>query len=168
MASDAVKKFATLRNLILVLAVIQLCWLVWFFYTGKGGAQELVAYLMSVALALQILFMYEENYLYPALPPALNHLIVAIYLGMIPELPVAMLACARIGAAHSVVFGGFSAESLRDRINDAGARVLITADGGYRRGAIVLVDHEMHTTRSCGQYCACDGAGRHRHASIRL
>ena len=55
---------------------------------------------------------------------------VAIYLGMIPELPVAMLACARIGAAHSVVFGGFSAESLRDRINDAGAKVLITADGG--------------------------------------
>jgi acetyl-CoA synthetase len=62
---------------------------------------------------------------------------VAIYLGMIPELPVAMLACARIGAAHSVVFGGFSAEALKDRINDAQARVLITADGGYRRGAVV-------------------------------
>ncbi len=62
---------------------------------------------------------------------------VAIYLGMIPELPVAMLACARIGAAHSVVFGGFSSESLRDRINDAEATVLITADGGYRRGAVV-------------------------------
>ena len=59
---------------------------------------------------------------------------VAIYLGMIPELPVAMLACARIGAVHSVVFGGFSSESLRDRINDAGAKVLITADGGWRRG----------------------------------
>jgi acetyl-CoA synthetase len=62
---------------------------------------------------------------------------VAIYLGMIPELPVAMLACARIGAAHSVVFGGFSSESLKDRINDAQAKVLITADGGYRRGQIV-------------------------------
>ena len=62
---------------------------------------------------------------------------VAIYLGMIPELPVAMLACARIGAPHSVVFGGFSAESLRDRINDAQAKVLITQDGGYRRGAEV-------------------------------
>jgi acetyl-CoA synthetase len=62
---------------------------------------------------------------------------VAIYLGMVPELPVAMLACARIGAAHSVVFGGFSAESLRDRINDAEAKVLITADGAYRRGAVV-------------------------------
>src|SRR5690606_6012075 len=60
---------------------------------------------------------------------------VNIYLPMIPELPVAMLACARIGAVHSVVFGGFSAESLADRINDAEARVLVTADGGFRRGA---------------------------------
>ncbi len=62
---------------------------------------------------------------------------VAIYLGMIPELPVAMLACARIGAIHSVVFGGFSADSLRDRIVDAQAKVLITQDGGYRRGTVV-------------------------------
>ncbi|MDR7555911.1 MAG: acetate--CoA ligase [Armatimonadota bacterium] len=62
---------------------------------------------------------------------------VAIYLPMIPELPIAMLACARIGAAHTVVFGGFSAEALRDRINDAQAKVVITADGGYRRGQIV-------------------------------
>jgi acetyl-CoA synthetase len=62
---------------------------------------------------------------------------VAIYLPMIPEAAIAMLACARIGAVHSVVFGGFSAESLRDRINDAKAVVLITADGGYRRGQVV-------------------------------
>ncbi len=62
---------------------------------------------------------------------------VAIYLPMIPELPAAMLACARIGAVHSVVFGGFSAESLRDRINDSECKVLITADGGYRRGGVV-------------------------------
>jgi len=62
---------------------------------------------------------------------------VAIYLGMIPELPVAMLACARIGAAHSVVFGGFSAEALKDRINDAQAKILITADGAHRRGQVV-------------------------------
>jgi acetyl-CoA synthetase len=62
---------------------------------------------------------------------------VAIYLGMIPELPIAMLACARLGAAHSVVFGGFAATALRDRINDAEAKVLITADGGYRRGQVV-------------------------------
>jgi acetyl-CoA synthetase len=62
---------------------------------------------------------------------------VAIYLPMIPEAAIAMLACARIGAVHSVVFGGFSAEALRDRINDAEATVLITADGGYRRGQIL-------------------------------
>ena len=62
---------------------------------------------------------------------------VAIYLPMIPEAAIAMLACARIGAVHSVVFGGFSAESLRDRINDAEAVCLITADGGYRRGQVV-------------------------------
>ncbi|MFN8646925.1 MAG: acetate--CoA ligase [Gemmatimonadales bacterium] len=62
---------------------------------------------------------------------------VAIYLPMIPEAAIAMLACARIGAVHSVVFGGFSAESLRDRINDAQAVCLITADGGYRRGAVL-------------------------------
>ena len=59
---------------------------------------------------------------------------VCIYMPMIPELPVAMLACARIGAPHSIVFGGFSADSLSDRIDDASAKVLITADGGYRRG----------------------------------
>ena len=59
---------------------------------------------------------------------------VAIYLPMIPEAAFAMLACARIGAPHSVVFGGFSPDSLADRINDAEARVLITADGGHRRG----------------------------------
>ena len=62
---------------------------------------------------------------------------VNIYLGMVPELPMALLACARVGAAHSVVFGGFSAESLRDRINDAGAKVLITGDGAWRRGGVV-------------------------------
>lgn len=62
---------------------------------------------------------------------------VSIYLPMIPELPIAMLACARIGAIHSVVFGGFSSEALRDRINDCGSKVLITADGYYRSGRIV-------------------------------
>jgi acetyl-CoA synthetase len=62
---------------------------------------------------------------------------VAIYMPMIPELPVAMLACARIGATHSVIFGGFSAEALKDRINDAQAKAVITADGGFRRGAVV-------------------------------
>jgi acetyl-CoA synthetase len=62
---------------------------------------------------------------------------IAIYLPMIPEAAIAMLACARIGAVHSVVFGGFSSESLRDRINDQQAVCLITADGGYRRGQVL-------------------------------
>jgi len=62
---------------------------------------------------------------------------IAIYMGMVPELAIAMLACAKIGAAHSVVFGGFSAEALRERINDAKAKVLITADGAWRRGTVV-------------------------------
>ena len=62
---------------------------------------------------------------------------VTIYMPMVPELPIALLACARIGAPHSVVFGGFSSESLRDRINDAQSKLVITADGSYRRGQIV-------------------------------
>ena len=62
---------------------------------------------------------------------------VALYLPLVPELAIAMLACARIGAVHNVVFGGFSAESLRDRINDAQAVLLVTADAGYRRGNLV-------------------------------
>ncbi|MEO7573383.1 MAG: acetate--CoA ligase, partial [Acidimicrobiales bacterium] len=64
---------------------------------------------------------------------------VCIYMPMVPELPVAMLACARIGAPHSVVFGGFSPDSLIDRINDAECKVVVTADGGYRRGAPSLL-----------------------------
>ncbi|HCW44787.1 MAG TPA: acetate--CoA ligase [Planctomycetes bacterium] len=62
---------------------------------------------------------------------------VAIYMGMVPEITVAMLACARIGAAHSVVFGGFSAESLRDRLDDASCKAVITQDGSWRRGKVV-------------------------------
>jgi len=60
-----------------------------------------------------------------------------IYMGMVPELAIAMLACARLGITHNVVFGGFSAEALRDRINDSKSKVLITADGAYRRGSVV-------------------------------
>ena len=63
--------------------------------------------------------------------------IVTIYMPMVPELAIAMLACARIGAAHSVVFGGFSATAIADRVHDASSKVIITADGGYRRGSIV-------------------------------
>ena len=77
---------------------------------------------------------------------------VALYMPLVPELAIAMLACARVGAPHSIVFGGFSAESLRDRINDAQCKVLITADGGYRRGSVVplkkLADEALEGTPS--------------------
>ena len=62
---------------------------------------------------------------------------VAIYMPMVPEATVAMLACARIGATHTVIFGGFSADSIRDRVNDCGCKAVITADGGYRRGSVL-------------------------------
>jgi len=62
---------------------------------------------------------------------------VAIYMPMVPELAIAMLACTRIGAVHSIIFGGFSADSIRDRVNDAKAKLMITADGGWRRGQII-------------------------------
>ncbi|MBS3773364.1 MAG: acetate--CoA ligase [Candidatus Thermoplasmatota archaeon] len=69
--------------------------------------------------------------------------VVSLYLPMIPELPIAMLACARIGAPHSVVFAGFSADSLRERVKDAGATVVVTCDGYFRRGK--LLDHKSKT-----------------------
>ena len=76
---------------------------------------------------------------------------VLIYLPLIPEALIAMLGCARIGAVHSVVFGGFSSESIRDRIADSGATVVVTADGGYRRGQIVTlkqnVDHALEGSK---------------------
>ena len=68
---------------------------------------------------------------------------VIIYMPMVPELVFAVLACARIGATHSVIFGGFSAEAIRDRINDAGAIAVLTADGGYRRGKVVPLKHNV-------------------------
>jgi acetyl-CoA synthetase len=77
---------------------------------------------------------------------------VAIYMPLVPEAAIAMLACARIGAVHSVIFGGFSAESVRDRVNDAEAKVLITADAGYRRGQVLplkrMADAAMADTPS--------------------
>ncbi|TMK52876.1 MAG: acetyl-coenzyme A synthetase [Actinobacteria bacterium] len=75
---------------------------------------------------------------------------IAIYMPMIPELPIAMLACARIGAAHSVVFGGFSSDALSGRIQDAGARLVVTADGGWRRGGKVpLKQNADEAVASC-------------------
>ncbi len=93
---------------------------------------------------------------------------VSLYLPLIPELAIAMLACARIGAVHSVVFGGFSAESLRDRINDSQCKLLMTADCGYRRGQIVplkqvadeavegtpSIEHVIVVRRSAGAHAA--------------
>ena len=73
---------------------------------------------------------------------------VTIYLPMVPELPIAMLACARIGAIHTVIFSGFSVESIRDRIDDSKSKIVVTADGGYRRGKIVklkeVIDEAIH------------------------
>jgi acetyl-CoA synthetase len=75
---------------------------------------------------------------------------VALYMPLIPELAIAMLACARIGATHSIIFGGFSADAIKDRINDAGCKLVVTADGGYRRGAEVrlkpAIDEALEAT----------------------
>jgi TRAP transporter 4TM/12TM fusion protein len=79
---DRLKAQVSLGNVILVLSTVQLVWLVWFFYTGLGGALELTVHLMSIALALQILFMYQLQDLYPRLPPIANHVLVAVYLGI--------------------------------------------------------------------------------------
>jgi len=88
---------------------------------------------------------------------------ICIYMPMIPELPIAMLACARIGAPHSIVFGGFSPDSLIDRINDAECKVVITADGGYRRGAPSLlkpnVDAALGSTPSVEHVIVVDRVG---------
>jgi len=92
---------------------------------------------------------------------------VTIYLPMIPEAAIAMLACARIGAIHSVVFGGFSSSALADRINDAKASVLVTADGGYRRGAIVPLkanaDESLSSTPSIQQVVVVRRTGEQVH-----
>ncbi|HYE77882.1 MAG TPA: AMP-binding protein, partial [bacterium] len=96
---------------------------------------------------------------------------VIIYMPMVPEAAVAMLACARIGATHSVVFGGFSAEALVDRIEDSGATMVITADGGYRRGGVVplkdnvdaalkktsTVEHVLVLRRTCQDIGMAEG-----------
>jgi acetyl-CoA synthetase len=88
---------------------------------------------------------------------------VTIYLPMVPEAVIAMLACARIGATHSVIFGGFSAEAVADRNNDARAKLVITADGGWRRGKIIPLKHNVDqalqhslTVEKCVVYNRCD------------
>jgi len=116
-----------------------------FFWEGEPGDTRAVTYkdlldeTCRVANQLRALGVGKGNR-------------VAIYMGMVPETIAAMLACARIGAPHSVVFGGFTAASLRDRINDAEANVLITADGAWRRGSVValkeIVDEAIAETPS--------------------
>ncbi len=69
---------------------------------------------------------------------------VVLYMPMVPELAIAMLACARIGATHSIIFGGFSAVAVRDRVNDAGAKWIVTADGGYRKGEVVTLKEKIN------------------------
>jgi acetyl-CoA synthetase len=88
---------------------------------------------------------------------------VTLYMPMVPELAIAMLACARIGATHSVVFGGFSADAVADRNNDANARLIITADGGWRRGKVVPLKHNVDqalarspTVEKCIVFNRCD------------
>jgi acetyl-CoA synthetase len=88
---------------------------------------------------------------------------ITLYMPMVPELPIAMLACARIGATHSVIFGGFSAEAVAERNNDAGATVLVTADGGWRRGKVVPLKQNVDaalakspTVKKCIVLNRCD------------
>jgi acetyl-CoA synthetase len=96
---------------------------------------------------------------------------IALYMGMVPELAIAMLACAKIGAAHSVVFGGFSAEALRERINDAKAKVLITADGAWRRGTVVplkaSVDDALTGTPTIEKVVVLERVGKTSQISMR-
>jgi TRAP transporter 4TM/12TM fusion protein len=82
MSIGRIKRVATIGNLILFFSLIQFVWLIWYFYTGSGGAQELVARVMSIALILQVLFMYRQGYLYPWLPPRANDALVALYIGI--------------------------------------------------------------------------------------
>jgi acetyl-CoA synthetase len=96
---------------------------------------------------------------------------VTIYMGMVPEVVVAMLACARLGAPHSVVFGGFAADSLRDRVNDCGAKVIVTQDGAWRRGQVVplkeTVDRAVEQTPTVEHVVVLRRLGD-RHAKIAM
>jgi len=92
---------------------------------------------------------------------------VAIYMGMVPEVAVAMLACARIGAVHTVVFGGFAADALRDRIHDSQAKLVITQDGGYRRGNIVPLKETVDRALAQPQAKSATRAIVYRHLGER-
>lgn len=80
--TDRLRNLLSLGNAIFVLGLVQLVWLLWYYYTGYGGPQELVARVLSIAITLQILFMYRQDYLYPFLPAAANHVLVALYVAI--------------------------------------------------------------------------------------
>ncbi|MEJ7698963.1 MAG: AMP-binding protein [Pyrinomonadaceae bacterium] len=83
---------------------------------------------------------------------------VALYMPLVPELAIAMLACARIGAPHTVIFGGFSADAIRDRVNDGECKLIVTADGGYRRGSGNKIERSCRSSRFAGAFgrkCDC-------------
>ncbi|MBA2666621.1 MAG: acetate--CoA ligase [Trueperaceae bacterium] len=101
-----------------------------FFWEGEPGDRRVITYADMLAEVSRFANVLKSRGIKKGD-------VVGIYLPMIPEAAVAMLACARIGATHSVVFGGFSSQALADRMNDASARCIITADGGYRRGAVL-------------------------------
>jgi TRAP transporter 4TM/12TM fusion protein len=82
MLIDGIKRHTNLKNLIFILSIFMFVWLCWYFYTGFGGPSELAAHLLPVALALQILLMYQRDYLYKRLPPIANHILVIVYLGI--------------------------------------------------------------------------------------
>jgi acetyl-CoA synthetase len=96
---------------------------------------------------------------------------VAIYMGMVPETAIAMLACARLGATHSVIFGGFSSDALRDRINDCGAKVLLTQDGLWRRGNVVplkkMADAALEGTPTIEKVVVLERVG-HESAPVQM
>jgi acetyl-CoA synthetase len=95
---------------------------------------------------------------------------VALYMPLVPELAIAMLACARIGATHTVIFGGFSADAIRDRVNDGQCKLVVTADGGYRRGAEIklkdIVDQAVEQTPSVENVIVFRRTGSHVHFEI--
>ncbi|MDP1952748.1 MAG: hypothetical protein Q8K27_03385, partial [Betaproteobacteria bacterium] len=82
MQNDWLKRHVTLKNLTFILSVVMFVWVIWYCYTGSGGGQELVSRLLPIALMLQVLFMYQKEFLYKRLPAVANHLLVAFYLGI--------------------------------------------------------------------------------------
>jgi TRAP-type uncharacterized transport system fused permease subunit len=82
MLSEHLKRHANLKNLQFILSLIMFVWLIWYFYTGFGGPSELVTYLLPIALVIQILSMYREDYFYKRLPPVVNHILIVFYVGI--------------------------------------------------------------------------------------